>query len=86
MKRIQIDLNSAIHARLTALARLQGRSVSDLVREALAKAYGEDREDGRKRSLKAIAGLWKDRSDRPGTGAYVRRLRRDTRLKRLRPR
>jgi len=74
-----------MHARLTALAHRQGRSLSDLVREALAKAYGADREDERKSSLKAIEGLWKDRRDLPDTGVYVRRLRRNTRSKRLRP-
>jgi len=70
MKRTQISLDDAIHARLTALA----------------KAYGADREDERKSSLKAIEGLWKNRSDLPATGAHVRRLRRDTRSKRLCPR
>lgn len=85
MTRTQLYLDDAIHARLRALARRQGRSLSDLVREALAKAYGGDREDERQNSLKAIEGLWKNRSDLPGTGAYVRRLRRGTRSKRLRP-
>ncbi len=85
MKRIQIDLDDAIHARLAALARRQGRSLSDLLREVLAKAYGADREDERKSSLKAIEGLWKNRNDLPAAGAYMRRLRRDTRSKRLRP-
>jgi len=83
--RTQLYLDDAVHARLTALARRQGRSLSDLVREALAKAYGDDREDERKSTLKAIEGLWKDRNDLPDTGAYVRRLRRDTRSKRSRP-
>ena len=85
MTRTQLYLDDAIHARLTALARRQGRSLSDLVREALAKAYGADSEDERKSSLKAIEGLWKNRSDLPATGAYVRQLRRGTRSKRLRP-
>ena len=85
MKRTEIYLDDALHARLTALARRQGRSLSELVREALAKAYEADREDERKSSLKAIEGLWKHRRDLPATGAYVRRLRRDTRSKRLRP-
>lgn len=85
MTRTQLYLDDAIHARLTALARRQGRSLSDLVRVALAKAYGEDREDERKSSLKAIEGLWKNRRDLPDTRAYVRRLRRNTRSKRLRP-
>ena len=86
MKRIQIGLNDAIHARLTALDRSRSRSLSDLVRKALANAYGAHRDDERRSSLKAIAGLWKDRSDLPAAGAYVRRLRRDTRSKSLRPR
>ena len=86
MKRTEIYLDDALHAQLTALARHQGRSLSELVREALAKVYGADREDERKSSLKAIAGLWKDRCDLPAAGAYVRRLRRDTRSKSLRPR
>ena len=85
MKRTQLYLDDAIHARITMLARRRGRSLSDLVREALARAYGADREDERKNSLKAIEGLWKNRRDLSGTGAYVRRLRRDTRSKRLRP-
>jgi plasmid stability protein len=83
--RTQLYLDDAIHERLTALARRQGRSLSDLVREALAQAYGADREDERSNSLKAIEGLWKDRSDLPATAEYVRQLRRDTRSKRLRP-
>ena len=86
MRRIQIDFDDALHARLTALARRQGRSLSELVREALVQAYGADRDDERRSSLKAIAGLWKGRSDLPATGAYVRRLRGDTRSKSLRPR
>jgi len=55
MKRTQIDLDDALHARLTALALRQGRSLSELVRAALAKAYGADREDERRSSLKAPA-------------------------------
>jgi len=85
MKRTEIYLDDALHARLTALARRQGRPLSELVREALANAYGAHREDERKSTLKAIAGLWKDRSELPATGAHVRRLRRDTRSKRLGP-
>ncbi len=84
MTRTQLYLDDAIHARLTALARRQGRSLSDLVQDALAQVHGTDRENERKSSLKTIEGLWKARSDLPGTGAYVRRLRRDTRSKRLR--
>lgn len=85
MKRTEIYIDDAMHARLTAVAQRQGRSLSDLVREALTKAYGADREDERESSLKAIAGLWKDRSEPPAAGVHVRQLRRGTRSKRLRP-
>ena len=85
MTRTQLYLDDAIHARLTTLARRQGRSLSDLVREALAQAYGAETADERVNSLKAIEGLWKNRNDLPATGVYVRRLRSDTRSKPLRP-
>jgi hypothetical protein len=84
MTRTQLYLDDAIHARLTTMASRQGRSLSDLVREALAKAYGADHEADLRHSLLAIEGLWKDRKDLPGTGVYVRRLRRDTRSRHLR--
>ncbi len=85
MKLTEIYVDESMDARLTALARRQGRSLSDLVREALTKAYGADREDERESSLMAIEGLWKNRRDLPATGAYVRHLRHDTRSKRIRP-
>jgi hypothetical protein len=85
MTRTQLYLDDTMHARVRALARRQGRSLSDLVREALEKAYGGSRDDDRKNSLDAIEGLWKSRKDLPGTAAYVRRLRRNTRSGRRRP-
>jgi hypothetical protein len=73
-------------ARLTAVARRQGRSLSDLVRDALTLLYAAHQEDARRTSLAAIEGLWRNRRDLPSTGVYLRRLRRDTRSKRTRPR
>jgi hypothetical protein len=37
----------------------------------------------RKAAMMAIVGLWKDRTDLPGTETYIRNLRGGTRLKRL---
>ena len=79
MVRTQLYLDERIHARLTMLARKQGRTLSELVRDALARAYGRSGADERLVSLRAIEGLWKDRADLGDTAAYVRRLRRDTR-------
>lgn len=79
MVRTQIYLDQAIHARLRELAEQQGRTVSDLIREALARAFGESNLDHRLATLGAADGLWQDRDDLGRGAAYVRRLRRDTR-------
>ena len=86
MVRTQLYLDEAIHARLRDLARKQKRTVSELVREALLRAYGTGGPDERLDTLKAIRGLWKDREDMVSSHAYVRRLRSDTRRKRKSPR
>jgi hypothetical protein len=85
MVRTQLYLDDSIHRRLRGLARQQGRTVSELVRDALVRAYGAGA-DEREATLRAIEGLWRDRRDIGETRGYVRRLRRDTRrAPRLRP-
>jgi hypothetical protein len=76
--RTQLFLDEATHARLRALARRQGRTVSELVREAIARAFGGGTAQERLRTSKAIQGLWRDRKDIGDTYEYVRNLRRDT--------
>jgi ribbon-helix-helix CopG family protein len=78
MVRTQLYLDVAVHRRLQALARRQGRTISELVRDALVRAYGTPTTDQRIASLRAIEGLWRDRKDIVDSSAYVRRLRRDT--------
>ena len=86
MVRTQLYLDEAIHRRLRKLATKQGRTISDLVREALVRTYAVPDADEHERTLRAIEGLWRDRNDLGSTDAYVRRLRRDTgRVRRLRP-
>jgi hypothetical protein len=77
--RTQLYLDEAIHRRLRALARRQGRTLSELVRDALVQTYGRPHADERAATLRAIEGLWRDRNDIGDSDAYVRRLRRDTR-------
>ncbi|MFQ5551224.1 MAG: CopG family transcriptional regulator [Gemmatimonadales bacterium] len=79
MKRTQLYLDEEIHDRLRLLAERQGRTISDLVREAVARAYGSEAVDERVGTLEGIAFLWHGRRDLGDTDAYVRRLRRDTR-------
>lgn len=84
MVRTQLYLDDDMHRRLRSLARKQGRTVSDLVREALVRSYGKPDVDRLESTLTAITGLWRDRDDIPDDpDEYVRRLRRGTRLRRL---
>ncbi len=39
--------------------------------------------DARRRAMEAFVGIWKDREDIGDPDEYVRKLRHDTRLKRL---
>ena len=82
MVRIQLYLDEDIHRRLREAADRQGRTVSDLVREAMARMYGAGEADERLATLDRIASLWRDRDDLGDTRAYVRQLRRDTRPRR----
>jgi len=79
MVRTQLYLDEAIHRRLSGLARKQGRTMSELVRDALVRTYGAPGADQRLVSLRAIEGLWRNRKDIADTAEYVRHLRRDTR-------
>ena len=81
MVRTQLYLDEPVHRQLRSLARKQGRTISDLVRDALLKTYGAGA-DEREASLQGIVGLWRDRIDIGGTREYVRRLRRGTRRRR----
>jgi len=82
--RTQLYLDRAIHARLKALAKRRGLTVSELVRDALELVYGSTQIGERLATLRGIAGLWRDREDLGDADAYVRRLRRDTRRTRSR--
>lgn len=82
MVRTQLYLDEEIHSRLRELADKQGRTVSDLVREAVTRAYGTGHVDQRISTLEAMSSLWHERDDLGSTHGYVRQLRRDTRRKR----
>ena len=84
MVRTQLYIDEDLHEHLRDLARRQGRSLSELVREALRRVYGGDDDGRRRQTLKEMAGLWRDREEMGETDAYVRRLRTDTRRTRER--
>lgn len=84
MTRTQLYLDDAVHQRLTRLAKRQGRTLSELVRDALVRVYGAVGPEEQITTLRAIEGLWRERDDLPETREYVRRLRRGTRSTRTR--
>lgn len=82
MRRTQLYLNEDIWKALHVRSRQQGTSISELVRQAVRDKYGSS-PASRRQAMQALVGLWKDRKDLPDSTAYVRRLRKGNRLKRI---
>jgi len=86
MRRTQLYLDDDLWNALHQRARSQGTTISALVREAARERYLGNLEE-RRAAMLAFVGIRKDRKDLPdSTEEYVRSLRRDTRLERLRKR
>jgi hypothetical protein len=62
MRRTQLYLDDDLWAPLHLLAREQGTSVSELVRQAAREKYPAARE-ARREAMLAVMGLWSDRKD-----------------------
>jgi hypothetical protein len=82
MKRTQLYLHEDIWKVLHFRARQQRTSISDLVRQAVREKYGSSAV-GRRQAMQALVGMRKDRDDLPDSSAYVRRLRKGKRLRRI---
>jgi len=82
MKRTQIYLDKDLWSTLHTHALLEKTTVSDLVRKAARERYMYTPEQ-RQADMMAAVGVWKDREDLADSEAYVRNLRKGTRLKRL---
>ena len=64
MVRTQLYLDEDLHEKLRELSKKQGRTVSELVREALRLVYLPSLQtDERVATLKEIDGLWRNRDD-----------------------
>jgi hypothetical protein len=79
MVRTQLYLDEKLHARLKDISKKQGKTISELVREALLRVYGRASVEDLRASARGIYGLWKERDDIGDTEEYVRRLRDCTR-------
>jgi hypothetical protein len=83
MKRTQLYIEDDLWETLRVRSHQSGTSISDLVRQALREKYAGDL-PYRQQAMRAIAGIWKDRADIRDPEAYVRRLRKGSRLGRFR--
>lgn len=82
MKRTQLYLNEDLWKALHIRSRQQGTSISELVRQAVRDRYGSS-PASRRQAMQALVGIRKDRKDLPDSTAYVRRLRKGKRLRRI---
>jgi len=83
VKRTQLYIEDDVWKVLAIRAKQSHSTISELVRQALREKYLNGMSN-RKEALLAAVGLWKDRSDIPDGETYVRRLRKDHRLARIR--
>jgi hypothetical protein len=81
MRRMQLYLEDELWSVQRLKARQDRTTISDLVPSALREKYLSSASK-RWEAMFSAVGLWKDRPDLPGTQTYMRRLRKDSRLKR----
>lgn len=81
MRRTQLYLDDELWNALHARAKSTGTTISELVRTAVREQYLGNLEERRK-AMRALVGSRKDRSEFEDSEAYVRDLRRGSRLER----
>jgi hypothetical protein len=82
MKRTQLYLDEEMSRLLTAESRRRGTTVSALVREAVASAYGRRDTDAGRAIIHRLAGVWAGHDTLGETQDFVRSVRRSTRPER----
>lgn len=82
MKRTQLYLDDDSWQTLRIAAEQSETSISELVRRAVREKYAAG-PAARGDAMRAFIGVWASRSGMSDSTAYVRRLRRGRRLKRL---
>jgi hypothetical protein len=81
MRRTQLYLDDDLWNALHFHARLNGQTVSELVRKAARDKYMGNPEE-RRAAMEGIVGLWQDRKDIENSDIYIRKMRTGSRLKR----
>jgi predicted nucleic acid-binding protein len=75
VKRTQLYLDEDMARLLAAESHHRGTTVSELVRDAVARTYGRHRPQNRREIIDRLAGVWADRDDLGTTEEFVRSLR-----------
>jgi hypothetical protein len=83
MKRTQLYLDDDIAKILSTVSRQKGQTISELVRECIREKFGRKETIDKVELARQLAGLWKNRKDIHETDKYVRKLRPDSRRRRL---
>jgi hypothetical protein len=83
MRRTQLYLDDELWGTLRIRSQQAGTSVSHLVRQAVREKYSTGFAV-RQQAMQAFAGIWKGRTDLADPEAYLRALRKGSRLKSLR--
>jgi hypothetical protein len=74
MRRTQLYLDEDLWNALHFHARLNGQTISELVRKAARDKYMGNPEE-RLAAMGAIVGLWRDRKDIESSDVYIRKMR-----------
>jgi hypothetical protein len=83
MKRTQLYLDEEMARSLETLSRQKGATVSELVRASLRQNYMPGKTLDKVALARGLAGIWKNRKDLQDIDAYVRKLRKSSRLRRF---
>jgi len=84
VKRTQLYLDEEMARILKTLSRQKGTTISELVRTSLRERYIGSKDLDKVTLARSLAGIWKNRRDLKDIDAAVRKLRKGSRLKRLR--
>ena len=84
MKRTQLYLDEEMARTLETLSRQKGTTISELVRAGLREHYMPGKDLDKVALARGLAGIWKNRRDLKDASAAVRKLRKGSRIKRLR--
>lgn len=84
MKRTQLYLDEDIARSLQTLSRQKGTTVSELVRTSLRERYMPGKDLDRVALARDLTGIWRNRRDQKDIETTIRKLRKGSRLKRLR--